>query len=376
MEKKSLAKSILFGFVFPMYYRMKSHKKISKKAVFLEIRYDKITDNLALLKKRYEEKKDYEVVEYFLRVGEGSQSEYVSRCFETIRVISDAELIFIDESSNFLSALPIRKKSRIIQTWHGCGAFKRFGHGLNKVLSEEYYKNYYLVPVSAEAVVKNYCESMNHGPDVIKALGVSRTDIFFNDEFLKESRDRLAYNFPESRGKKTILYAPTFRGNVARAEMPICPDIKRLYDELSDDYVILYKGHPAIKDKPKIPEGCEHFFFNVENTMTTDELISSCDLCINDYSSLIFEYSIFERPMIFYAYDLSEYDDGRGFYYPYEKLVPGPIVKDTEGLIKAIRQTEIDFSFKDRIRRFREKFMGACDGHSTDRIVEYIEEGN
>ena len=46
------------------------------------------------------------------------------------------------------------------------------------------------------------------------------------------------------------------------------------------------------------------------------------DLCITDYSSLIFEYSIFERPILFYAYDLKEYCKEQGFFYEFESFVP------------------------------------------------------
>lgn len=62
-------------------------------------------------------------------------------------------------------------------------------------------------------------------------------------------------------------------------------------------------------------------------------------MCITDYSSLIFEYSLFERPMIFYAFDLDQFYDYRGFYYPYDySFLPGPIVKTNEELINAIKQ--------------------------------------
>ena len=36
--------------------------------------------------------------------------------------------------------------------------------------------------------------------------------------------------------------------------------------------------------------------------------------------------------MIFYADDLDSYEHERDFYYPYESLVPGPIVKTTDEL--------------------------------------------
>ena len=50
--------------------------------------------------------------------------------------------------------------------------------------------------------------------------------------------------------------------------------------------------------------------------LAIEELLTVADVCITDYSSLIFEYSLFERPMVFFAYDMENYLDERGFYYP------------------------------------------------------------
>ena len=109
----------------------------------------------------------------------------------------------------------------------------------------------------------------------------------------------------------------------------------------------------------------------MSKTCSIEDALCGADMVISDYSSLIFEYSLFERPMIFYAYDLEEYDAVRSFYYPYEEFVPGDIVKDTEGIIAAVKKAEEDAG-AGRIKAFREKFMSACDGNSTERIADYL----
>ena len=78
-----------------------------------------------------------------------------------------------------------------------------------------------------------------------------------------------------------------------------------------------------------------------------------------------------ERPMIFLAYDLEEYYDDRGFYYPYEEMMPGPIVKTTEEVIQRLLHLEEWFD-PDRVCQFRNKFMSACDGHVTERLLEVL----
>lgn len=140
--------------------------------------------------------------------------------------------------------------------------------------------------------------------------------------------------------------------------------------------MLLIKHHPNVKKRPLIKEWLSKFAVDVTDSLSIDELICGSDICVSDYSSLVFEYSLFERPMIFFAYDLDEYFDWRGFYYKYDEFVPGPIVRNSIELLDAIRN--IDTYDKQPIIEFKKRFMGSCDGNSTERIIsimrDYINE--
>ena len=101
-----------------------------------------------------------------------------------------------------------------------------------------------------------------------------------------------------------------------------------------------------------------------------DEKRALADAVISDYSSLVFEYSLFGRPMVFFAFDQDEYADWRGFYYDYDALTPGPVCTSTEEVIRAIEESGESFDSSE-VDQFRDRFMGACDGHATDRIIEF-----
>jgi CDP-ribitol ribitolphosphotransferase len=73
--------------------------------------------------------------------------------------------------------------------------------------------------------------------------------------------------------------------------------------------------------------------------------------------------------MIFFAYDLDDYFDWRGFYYNYDELTPGPVYKTNEEIIDYIEHIDERFD-REEVRKFKERFMSACDGHATDRIME------
>jgi CDP-ribitol ribitolphosphotransferase len=75
--------------------------------------------------------------------------------------------------------------------------------------------------------------------------------------------------------------------------------------------------------------------------------------------------------MAFFAYDLDDYNDWRGFYYNYDELTPGPVCRSTEEIIDYIRSIGERFDPLE-VAAFRERFMGSCDGHATERIEELV----
>ena len=105
--------------------------------------------------------------------------------------------------------------------------------------------------------------------------------------------------------------------------------------------------------------------------MSIEDLLFVSDICISDYSSLVFEYSLFEKPMIFFAYDLEDYFDWRGFYYKYDEFVPGPICRSGQEVLACIKVVKTDFD-KGIVTQFKEKYMSACDGHATERIMKLV----
>jgi CDP-ribitol ribitolphosphotransferase len=75
--------------------------------------------------------------------------------------------------------------------------------------------------------------------------------------------------------------------------------------------------------------------------------------------------------MAFFSPDLDEYDDWRGFYYDYEELTPGPIFTETDALVDWVADVDERFD-RDAMHAFRERFMCACDGHATERILDCL----
>lgn len=352
------------------------------KVVFIEVRLPEISNSFQLLYDELSNNYNVEIHTHFLRSTFVCYKEYVQRCTEMVKDVADAKYVFLNEASNVFSCLDLRPETVVTQTWHGCGAFKKFGMSTAEMIFGEsleqqrkypFYKNLTNVTVSSAEVEWAYEEAMDLAdqPGTIKSTGVSRTDIFYKSEVIEAAYEKLHVTMPSSKGKKVILYAPTFRGRVASATTPEELDVSMFEKEFGEEYVLLFKHHPIVEKLPVVEEQYSEFAMDMTSLMTIEELLCVSDICISDYSSLVFEYSLFERPLIFFAYDLEDYCDWRGFYYDYNALTPGPVVKTNEEMMDYIKNIEDQFD-KQKIIDFKEKFMGACDGHATERILKLV----
>ncbi len=366
--------------IYPLVYNFHKRKPIDdKKVLLIEVRSLSLTDSYAVLDRELKARDDIKISYQYL--GETIVGVFgcLKRGLACIKELATAKAAFITDACQITSCVNLRKETRLIQIWHACGAFKKFGFSTallkfgdseKRMLKYPYYKNISYITVSSPDIVWAYEEAMNSrtfGSKVVP-VGVSRTDLFFDKEFLNSAKERVYEAFPNARDKKVILYAPTFRGKVRSARTGMV-DIERFYKELGDEYVLIIKHHPYVKNPPLIDEIYSDFAVDLSKTSDIEDLLCAADICISDYSSLVFEYSLFERPLIFFAYDIESYNDWRGFYYDYDELTPGPVFTTDEEIIEYIKNIDKRFD-KRKIIDFRDKFMSACDGNSTSRIID------
>ena len=366
---------------YPRVYRRYAKAPVDeKKVLFLEIHHPTLSNSFRVVFSTLEKEGSFDLQCHYLRHTSTPPRVQRKVFLRFLKELATAKALFLDEGTDLLSHVPVRKETAVVQLWHGCGAFKRFGLSVadlkfgadaEYMKAHPFHSHYSLVTVSSPEVVWAYEEAMGFTREsgVVQPIGVSRTDVFFDKSFLNSARDRLLQTVPAAKGKTVLLYAPTFRGNIRDAAAPDVLDLNQMKAALGETSVLLIKHHPHVKRRPPIPPDCSDFAFDVTDSLTIEDLLCVSDVCISDYSSLVFEYSLFEKPMLFLAYDLEDYFDWRGFYYDYASLAPGPIVKTTEDLLEALTHPERSFD-PARVHAFREKFMSACDGHATERILE------
>ncbi|MCQ2462589.1 MAG: CDP-glycerol glycerophosphotransferase family protein [Clostridia bacterium] len=369
--------------IYPLIYNLYARYPVNEnKVLFIEYTHPHMTESFICLYNALKNGYRYDTECVFCMHNTGSRRQQRKRMRRIIKKAAAAKYIFFNEGNDRFSRIAFRPETEVTQLWHGCGAFKRFGlscadlkFGATReyMQTHPFYNGYKTVTVSSAEVMWAYEQAMGYTREsgVVKPLGISRTDDFYDEKYISDSYEMLYKAVPQAKGKKVLLYAPTFRGHVNSACAPDFLDIRRLHEKLSGEWVLIIKQHPHVKKRPQVPEECAAFAFDVSDSMQINNLLCAADVCISDYSSLVFEYSLLQRPMIFLAPDLEEYFDWRGFYYDYYDMTPGPVVKTTDEIIDFIKSLPGSFDMN-RVINFRNRFMSACDGHSTERIIREV----
>ncbi len=342
-----------------------SNKKIQNRVFFYSIRAnDELRENARFV---YENCDCEKVVFAKMLPHSFKQIAYVRKYLLTSKVI------VTDDYLKYLRDVKLRDGQKVIQIWHAGGAFKRFGIDAPSRLTalEEYktHSQYSDVCVTSEHVRQFYAHAFGIEMDIVKAIGSPRTDEILDKTITATKKDAICQRHPLLKNKKVYVYFPTFReidGTLAEFNPKI--DWANLNDELSDDEVFVVARHPIMKT------GFfgDSFYSRVKDYTSdpTPELLSVADVVITDYSSIIFDASLMDKPMLFYCPDYGEYE--RDFYLDYDNDLPGEIVTKHEDLLDGLRRASESDS-KDKLESFRSKQMGACDGNSTKRVVELIE---
>lgn len=375
-----LRRKIFFYIVWPLAFRLFSFKPIDEKLILFAFskNYTSMPDNLTGL---YEYLKDKG---YNCKIMQAPQNAVKRILFDITfqKYYARCKCVFITDNFDPLYAHKPNKGTKVIQLWHACGAFKKWGYSTldlawggsrEDMLRFPMHNTYTDVFVSAESVIPCYAEAFGCDKKIIKAFGTPRTDVYFDKEFVKSRREELLKAFPAIGNRKIILYAPTFRGNSPEESYNDQPlDYAFLKETLGNDCALILKLHPFTAKKYKLTEEQEKqfgdFVFDASNSISVETALCAADYLVADYSSLVFEYALLDKPMIFFAYDLEKYKRDRSFYFEYESFVPGRIVMTNEEIAASILS---DSCQQEKIADFRKKYMSACDGKCIERIAGY-----
>ena len=205
--------------------------------------------------------------------------------------------------------------------------------------------------------------------------GYPRNDVL-NSPDRDELRAALRAELGIADDKTVVLYAPTWRDDEVFAaggkEFRLAFDIAAFTEQLGDDHVLLLRlhymltgrygavEHPAVRDVSFHPD--------------IGRLYLAADVLVTDYSSTMFDFAITGRPILFYTYDLADYQGRlRGFYFDFAPDAPGPLVDTTQGVLDALRDLDaVSERHAERYAVFRERFCHLEDGHASERVLDAL----
>lgn len=278
--------------------------------------------------------------------------------------------IFLNDNFLPLGYMKLSDKTKVVQLWHGMGSFKKFGGSSetdSAVLKEleAATQNTDHILASSKNIRDNYAEAFIAPKEKVICIGCPQVDYFFREHDIAAWKEELSEQYPEMKGKKLVLYAPTFRGEEEHDKKLLeAFDFDAFQKELGEDYFLMVRLHPQIQSA-KVPETVA----NMTDYPNVRKLLCMTDILIADYSSIAVEYSLLNRPIILYAFDKDWYlSKDRGFYFDYEKTAPGPIVENMQDLIDCMKNEQWDLK---KVESFAHLHNDYFDDKSAGRVVDY-----
>ncbi len=300
---------------------------------------------------------------------EGIEVEHRKLASSWVRI--RAEHIITDASYRFNTI----GRFSVIQLWHGTG-FKNIGllneNNLQKKeqkrLSKQY-KSYRFVVATSEDDAQRKNDSFNINKSII--TGSPRNDLFFTDENYK---DEIRRRLKIKKGQKVISYTPTFRDFITSP--PFTSDFwGKLNTELQkQNAVFIVKKHPWEKYL-SVPNEFSNIKDLSREITDVQDLLIITDLLISDYSGIIADFAITDRPILLYMYDLDIYKEiCRDFYYDIDEILPKPFVYTQEDLLNKIKDDvwRDEKLYIDSCAKYKNMFHKYIDGNSSQRVMREI----
>lgn len=198
-------------------------------------------------------------------------------------------------------------------------------------------------------------------PAELLEIGYPRNDALVNADDREVARVRALVGV--GRDTITVLYAPTFREETGDAWLL---DAQRLAAALGSGHSVLVRLHHRdragrLERVPGVTDVAG---------LSAEEAMLASDVLITDYSSLMFDFALLDRPIVVFGADWGDYREVRGAYLDLETIHPGVFARDLDEVVDAFRAGSVDDGESRRRRRvFRDRFCPWDDGNASDRAV-------
>ena len=291
--------------------------------------------------------------------------------------IATSKVVILDSYCIAVSVLKHKKRLLVIQMWHAMGSLKKFGlsvldtdttnSSMGEKLSKQkkkvakilrMHKGYDYIFTSSEYSAPNFAEAFGYPIDNLVVMPQPIVDILTDKKYIKSKEKSIKKKYPVMNDKLNIVYVPTFRTEENEKK------IQELIDAVDYSlYNLIIKTHPLTKlsyyDKRVI----------WDKDFSSRDMMMASDIIITDYSAIVFEASLLNKPIYFYTYDYDDYIDTRNFYIDFKKELPSEISEDSRKLMNLIIKGNFNIN---NIKDFSRKWVNQTDEKVCTRIEKFI----
>lgn len=353
-------------------------KKDGKHILLLSETRTPIGGNLKALDDRLKERgldQTYKISYSFSKTLQQSKWKTLLSWSRLLWMIPKQDFIFVDDYVPIFKTIHLRKDTTLVQLWHAGVGFKsvgysRFGKTGSPLPLDSCHRQYDYAVVGGKGLIPVYEEVFGIDSSRILPLGLARLDGYFEPEKRAAYKEQFYEKYPQLKGKKLILFAPTYRGKgQADAYYPLewIPQ-KQVYDLCGDEYVFAYKMHPFITEKTEIESQYRDRIVDLTEEGDINSLFYVTEILITDFSSNIYEFSLQRKPIIFYAPDKDYYQLTRGVHRTLDEA-PGVVCTTFEEVEDTIKNQSFDL---ERIQDFVKESFDQQNKWSSDCLIDDI----
>ena len=331
------------------------------------------------------------VYEYLLKHPVSSKHKYVWAFIEPDKFPQVEQKVKVDTLSYYITAMRAgywvtnssasrglnfrKKQTKNYLFQHGMAGIKKIGTDVelfDKAFRIGFHETFDAVFIEGKKELDILPRAWQMDPSVFRMTGLPRNDDLatVTEDEIRRIKNRLG--IPLS--KKVILYAPTFR-EFSRAEdgrnaLGIPIDFSKWEAALGTKYVLLVTAHYEVaKLLDELPKN--DFVINAFQYPVLNDLIKVSDILISDYSSIVFDYSILERPIFCYGYDYDSYSRERGLYADLDQLFSHGVLRTEDALLKAILEMDYSAECKYTKDHIKDEYIAAY-GNAAEKAVQII----
>lgn len=320
--------------------------------------------------------REFQITYFFNKTLEQSKINIFISWMKLAFIAGNQDFIFVDDYVPFFKYINIHPKTKLIQVWHAGVGFKsvgyaRFGENGSPYPFASSHRKYDYVIVGGEALRDVYAEVFGIDREKCLPYGLMRMDGYLNIQKIEKFKCEFYQKYNFLMNKKIILFAPTFRGNGQRtAYYPYSIlDQDKIYNMCGDEYVFLIKMHPFIREKMEIDSIYQDRIMDFSTFPDINSLFYVTDILITDYSSNIYEFSVFNKPIVFFAYDKDEYELIRSVHRTLDENAPGKVCRTLDEVIQTIKNQDFDI---EKVHRFVKENYDDSSGSACDKVIDNI----